>query len=90
MTIVSVNQIHINQTWYPRDGTGTVLRVIGFRRINVGEWDVDVWYEWYDEHGQRHEYSKNAYVFQVNNFCPQLEQQSHSLNEAQRHSVWRK
>jgi hypothetical protein len=74
VTIVSVGQIVPGQVWYPRDGSGVPHRIIGLQQISLGEWDTDVWYEWHDVFGERHQHSKNAYVFQVRFFCPTLEQ----------------
>lgn len=88
--IVSVKQITVNQLWYSREGDGVPHRVIGFKQIGLGEWDVDVFFEWHDSQGIRREYSKNAYVFQVNYFCPEFEQTAASLDRTQRQSVWSK
>ncbi len=90
MTIVPVHQIHVGQLWYPREGSGVVHRVIGLRTIGAGSWDVDVWFEWTDEQGVRHEYSKNAYLFQVHFFQPDHEHQQTSLDTIQRQSTWSK
>lgn len=88
MTLVAVSLIVVSQLWFPRDGSGTPHKVIGLRQIGLGQWDTDVWYEWHDPQGVRHEYSKNAYLFQVHFFNPELEQQQASLDNVQRQSVW--
>ena len=75
--------------WYPRDGTGTALKIVHISCVGVGGWDYDVWYEWYED-GKLHKAGKNVYFFQVHNFHPQLEQEQPTLDQVQRQSIWSK